>query len=244
MARLVNPQYKAFLGKVWERFPDSEEMLPPDLMQFYLERPDDIRTAITVGLAEHRKKVVEAEKAAEEKRRASKRVLLAQVTEPVAGMEIDFGDGWYFTIDEVVEYEVDFALTTTALLKLMGCNRADWKDLGTAPKGGTRMVKSVIGRFNKRWTENGIVALIAQPGCRFKGSGAWVREGFIKFRPKYDGKGWICFVGDPNSRWQSVRGGLVCFPCLSSDDADSWRRCLGRVGCDWRSDYRLCFLWE
>ncbi len=244
MSKRIDPQYKAFMGKVWERFPDSEEMLSPELMQFYAERPDEIRTAIAAGLANHRSVVVEAEQAAEEERRASKRVLLAAVTEPVAGMEIDFGDGWYFTVDEVVEYDVDFALTTTALLKLMGCNRADWKDLGIAPKSGMRKVKSVIGRFNKNWTENGIVALIAQPGCRFKGSGAWVREGFIKFRPKYDGKGWICFVGDPNSRWQLVHDDYVYFPYLYSGGADSWRRDLDRVGLDGNADDRLCFVWE
>lgn len=241
MRKWIEDKFAGFIARLMERFPRD---LPEDEIDWYSKRPSELTAAMRFGLTEHRKRVVKAEQAAEEERRAIKRVLLASVTEPVAGMEIDFGDGWYLTIDEVVEFEVDFALTTTALLKLMGCERKDWKDLGTAPKGGTRKVKSVIGRFNKNWTENGIVALIAQPGCRFKGSGAWVREGFIKFRPKYDGKGWICFVGDPNSRWQSVHVDGVYFPYLYNGDAGSWRRNLRRVGLDWRAVDRLCFVWE
>ena len=139
---------------------------------------------------------------------------------------------------------MDFTPAPAELLKLGGCAPADWKHLGTAPKPGTKTVKSVICRFNQRWTEEGVSALITQTSCRFKGSGAWVREGFLKSRPSYDGKGLIAFVGDPNSRWRSVHNGDVCFPYLWYGDADRCYRDLYRVDRDWHADRRLCFLWE
>jgi hypothetical protein len=241
MKGCISGLFAELLGKSIERFP---RFLAPDVQQFFVERPAQLTSAIELGLTEWRKKVLEAERTMEERRRASKRVLLAQVKEPVAGMDIDFGHGWYFTVDEVVEFPVIFALTTTEFLIRCGLARNDFVDLGTPSYGTTKKVKAILGRFSKQWTEASVSDLLATPGCRFKGSGAWVLEGFIEFRPKYDGKGLVCFVGDPNSRWKDVHDYNVFFPCLYGGVRDSWRHGLDRVDLGRNVDDRLCFLWE
>jgi hypothetical protein len=237
MKGCISGLFAELLGKAVERFP---RFLAPDVQQFFVERPAELTSAIELGLTEWRKKVLEWEK----HRHASKHVLLAQVTEPVAGMEIDFGDGWHFTVDEVVEFPVIFTLTTTELLIRSGLTRSDFLDLGTPSSGETKKVKAILGRFSQQWTEASVSTLLAKPGCRFKGSGAWVSEGFIKFRPKYDGKGWVSFVGDPNSRWQDIHDYSIYFPCLHGGVRDSWRRSLNRVDLGRNIDERLCLLWE
>jgi hypothetical protein len=154
---------------------------------------------------------------------------------------VNLGSGFIFTIDEIVELEVDYSTEPDEILRRGGHNSADWKHLGTKPEPGTRRVRAAIGRLNRSWTEEQIMELLEKPNCPMKGSGAWVREAFLKARSRYDGKGWIGFPDAETSRWRSRSGGRVCFPGLWGDVVD-WFRSLPSVRREWRAGSRLCLL--
>lgn len=161
------------------------------------------------------------------------------------GNVIDLGDGWLFTVDETIELEVDYQLAPAEIGRLTGLATKDWEYLGTAPTAlGQRRVKALIGCLNRNWTEKGVTTLLAKPGCPLRGSGAWVREGFLTTRSNYDGKEPIFFPELASSRWRLVRDGSVYFPDLWFNDGRRWLRNLSRVGPEWYASRRLCLLCE
>jgi len=160
------------------------------------------------------------------------------------GIIVDLGDGWLFTVDETVELKVSYGVTVRNIEKRSSMSRDDWSYVAQMPKLGDRKVKAVIGRLNRNWTEEQVTDLLAKPGCLLKGSGAWVREGFLAARPNYDEKGSIAFPDKGTSRWRYVHGGDVCFPNLWYDGYERWCRSLSQVRYGWSASGRLCLLCE
>lgn len=153
----------------------------------------------------------------------------------------DLGDGFVFTVDEVIELEVDDTVEPDELLWRGGHNPSDWEYVGKKPESGVRTVRAAIGRLNRPWTEEQVTGLLTRPNCPVKGSGAWVREAYLKAHPRYDGKGCISFPDSTTSRWRSQGDGYVCFPSLWSGGHD-WSRGLDRVRRGWSVEDRLCLL--
>ena len=172
---------------------------------------------------------------------AAKRFLRKEDPWPKAQIS-NLGSGLIFTIEEVVELEVDDSTSPDEIfLRREGHNPADWEYLGTRPEPGTRKVKVAIGHLNRSWTEEKVAKLLAKPDCPLKGSGAWVREAFLKARPSYDGKGWIGFPDSESSRWRYRSDGNVYFPILWNDGA-YWNRSLRSVRREWSAEDRVCLL--
>ena len=154
-----------------------------------------------------------------------------------AGLVINLGDGWSFTIEEVLDLAVDYALTPAEISKRSNLGDNDWEYVGTAPGAlGQRKVKALVGRLNRNWTEEQVTGLLAKPGCLLKGSGAWVGDAYLSLRPNYDGKGnYIGFPDAGTSRWRLVRVGDVYFPFLWYDHGWRWYRRLRWVGSERRA---------
>lgn len=172
-------------------------------------------------------------------------VEMKDVVVPVPGMRIKLGFGWIFTVQYVDDLEVDDSITPHELL-VRDEREEDYEWLGGEfSSTGKRKVKALVGELNHPWSAQIMCELLAQPGCRFKGSGDWVREALMIARPKYDKKGWIWFPGNPLSRWKCKRGADVLSPALGKQfrsDDESWDRALDPITFETASA-RACLEW-
>lgn len=156
---------------------------------------------------------------------------------------IDLGDGWMYFVEEYLELEVDYTLAPAEIRRRAGLDERDWEHVGTVPSAnGKRKVKLAIGYLNRQWAEYRLHDLLAKPGCKLAGSGAWVREAYRQARPNYDGKGPIAFPDKETSRWRGLRFGGLCFLCLWLHDVRPWYQDLRHNGYEWSVAHRLCLV--
>jgi len=169
---------------------------------------------------------------------------------------VDLGAGLLYSIEDFLELEVDYSLTSTELARRMNL-QPEWRYAGQTPSAGRRTVQAAIGRLSATWTELQLTHLLSQPECPLQGSGAWVREAFLAARPRYDGRGTVLFPDGESSRWRrrlpsspSSGGDLevsfysICFPGLEGLSDGSWRRSLLWVKAARSTAARVCLLYR
>lgn len=233
-------QWRALATLTLNNLPNPDE-LDGALTKYFIGNPGVLAGNLAIALTTRRIRFLTEDE--RRKLEPEDDALLVTADQAVAsGEAIDLGDGWRFTIDEVLELEVDYALGSSELNDRMGISVMGWEYVGTEPKPEVRRVKAAIGRMNRPWTEEQVTALLAKPGCQFRGSGAWGREAFLEKRPRYDGKGWIGFPDASSSRWRYRRVRGVCFPLLWGAFGGDWYRGLVRVKDEGAREGRLCLL--
>jgi hypothetical protein len=164
---------------------------------------------------------------------------------------IDLGAGLTYSIEDTLELDVDYALTSTEIARRMNL-QPEWRYAGQTPDAGERRVRAAIGRLSLTWTELHLANLLTQPECPLQGSGAWVREAFLAARPRYDGRGSILFPEAESSRWRrrvptsdperGVSTYSTCFPGLDGSSDGSWCRSLLWVKAGRSPAVRVCLL--
>jgi hypothetical protein len=168
---------------------------------------------------------------------------LEEVVDPIPGMEINLGEGWLFTVEEVIDHSVDFTLTLRPMFLELDSKPLDWKRVRAAPTDQKPVGKSLVGRMNRPWTEGEIRSLLSRVGGRLKGSGRWVLESLVELRPKHDGKGWICFAGDESSCLENVHLKQFFFPAIYPAPTGTWACAMADSASSWGRDTRLCLRW-
>jgi len=166
---------------------------------------------------------------------------------------VDLGAGLLYSIEDVLDIDVDEALTSTEIARRMNL-QPEWRYAGQTPIAGKRRVRAAIGRLSQTWTELQLTHLLTQPDCPLQGSGAWVREAFIAARPRYDGRGNVLFPDAASSRWRrrlppseadpGVSFYSLCFPGLEGSPDGGWRRSLLWTKAARSSAVRVCLLYR
>ncbi len=179
-----------------------------------------------------------------------------KVTKPVPGMRIAIDHGWVFTVVSVHDLSIDYEKKPDDLIVLFGFEekKRQWMYRGTNRKSGRREAITVVGYLSQEWTDEIVTWLVSKPGCRFKGSGAWVMDDFhvrfSKYRmpgvPEHDTH-FVFFPGDTASWWElnttyEARG-TMCMPhmCFSNG---KWRDQFVEVKLKMPPTAPLCLLWE
>jgi hypothetical protein len=158
---------------------------------------------------------------------------------------IDLGEDKIYLVDEYIDLEVDYSISFKEIARRAHLNVNDWMYLGEVPRAGTRKVKAAIGRLNCTWSETGLQFFLLGNSCsRLRGSGAWVREAFLGFRPDYDKKGPIFFPESASSIWRDGRNDKICFPNLRDSHHKCWYHSMSSCEHTHYASYRICLLCE